>query len=392
MKILAIILAAGYSSRMGSFKPLLELGGQPALSRVCAAFKEFNIPCAVVTGHKAGALRPLIAELGAEEIYNPDFDGGMFTSIREGVRRAREQGCDGLLLAPVDCSLVEPRSIGLLLETVEKQPDRFSVVCFGGKKGHPLYIPAKVFDEILAHDGTNGLKGVSARYDSELIRVETLDEGVLLDMDTPENYEQMKSYLAGQEPQLRELLKNRRFILARHGSTRPHKDRTFIGSTDVPLSEKGVEEARAAAEYIRSLAPRAARVYASALSRARDSAVPIGAALGLDIVTDPRLAEMSLGDWDGRLIDEIKTLYPAEYEARGRDILGYKTPGGENFYELEYRVALCLRDILAADPSPDIIICAHKGVIQSILGILQCSSPDFSAKKPGKGEVIVWRK
>lgn len=391
MNIIAVILAGGYSSRMGSFKPLLELGGMPALSRVCAGFSSLGLPLCVVTGHNAEALRPLIAAAGAVEAYNPDFAGGMFTSIRAGVLHARNAGAEGLLLCPVDCSLVAPNSVRLVLDTAAAFPDRFSVACFGGKKGHPLYIPAKVFDEIIAHDGTNGLKGVTGHYDGELIRIETLDEGVLLDMDTPESYEQMKNYLSGCVPRLAELLPGRRFILARHGSTRPHREKTFIGRHDVPLSEQGQEEARAAAELIKSFSPECRRVYCSDLSRSVDSAEAIAAALGLKISPDPRLSELSLGEWDGCAISEIKRRFPAEYEQRGRDILGYKTPGGENFYELQYRVAQCLTELLAVDSSPDIVICAHKGVIQSILGLLGHKSPDFSAQTPAKGEVIVTR-
>lgn len=389
MNIISVILAAGYSSRMGSFKPLLELEGEPAISRLGRTFAGAGLPVCVVTGYNAAALRPLIAEKGWAEAHNPEFAEGMFTSIREGVRHAHRLGADGILLTPADCPLVKEASVIRLLDTVRQYPDRFSVTVFGGKKGHPLYIPAKAFEEILSHDGTNGLKGITRRYDGELIRVETLDEGVLLDMDTPGNYEHMKSFLAGRVPALAELLKNRRFILARHGSTEPQREKMFIGRWDVPLSEKGREEARAAADCIKTLGPRAKCVYCSDLSRARESAEAIAAALTLDTLPDPRLAELSLGCWDGLPIREIKSRFPEEYEARGRDILGYVTPGGENFYELQYRVALCLTDILAADPSPDLIICAHKGVIQSILGLLSCSSPDFSAQSPAKGEVLV---
>ncbi len=389
MNIIAVILAAGYSSRMGSFKPLLELEGEPAIARVCRSFSRLGLPLCVVTGHNGAALRPIIEKRGAVEAYNPDFAEGMFTSIREGVRYAHSQNADGVLLSPVDCSLVTSSAIKRVLDTAEANPDRFSVAVFGGKKGHPLYIPKKAFEEILAHDGTNGLKGVTRRYDGELIRVETLDEGVLLDMDTPEGYEHMKNYLVGSVPKLAELIKKRRFILARHGSTVPHGEKTFIGRHNVPLSDKGRQEARAAAELIKNLAPAAKTVYCSDLSRSRDSAEAIAAALGVQTHADPRLAELSLGQWDGLPISEVKRRFPEEYAERGRDILGYVTPGGENFYELQYRVALCLTDILAADPSPDIVICAHKGVIQSILGLLDCRNPDFSAQSPAKGEVVV---
>ena len=374
---------------MGSFKPLLELDGEPALARACRPFRDAGLPLCVVTGHGAEHLRPLIAGLGAAEVFNPDFAEGMFTSIRESVRYAKNAGAEGILLSPADCPLVASDSVKRVLDAAAAAPDRFSVAVFGGKKGHPLYIPAKAFDEILAHDGTNGLKGVTRRYDGELIRAETLDEGVLLDMDTPEGYGHLKNYLAGKVPKLAQLLKNRRFILLRHGSTEPQQEKMFIGRWDVPISEKGRDEARAAAERIKELAPAASRVYCSDLSRSADSAAFVAEALGIPAEEHSRLAELSLGTWDGLPISEVKRRFPAEYEARGKDILGYAPPEGENFYELQYRVALCMSNILAADPSPDIVICAHKGVIQSVLGLLSCSAPDFSAQTPAKGEIIV---
>lgn len=388
MKIFAIILAAGLSSRMGELKPLLDVGGETALARCCRVFAPAG-EVFVVTGHRREELAPVIAASGARELFNPGYAGGMFTSIRAGVARAAECGADGVLISPADCPLVPQSAVEAVLTAAEGAPSSLIVACFAGKKGHPLYIPRRLFGEILEHDGENGLRGVTARHEEELIRVETRSEGVLMDMDTPEAYRRLLDYAAGRTPTLVSLISGRRFILTRHGATRPFGEKTFIGSVDVPLSEKGREDAENAAREILRLHPEAARIYTSPLSRARDTAETVAAALGLPVCVDARLSELSLGEWDGLAIGEVRRRFPEMYAARGRNILGYRVPGGETFYELRQRTADFLRAALLEDPSPDLVIVSHRGVIRCVEALVTGVEPELTACRPEKGETLV---
>ena len=97
---------------------------------------------------------------------------------------------------------------------------------------------------------------------------------------------------------------------------------------------------------------------------------------------EPELRELSLGTWDGRLIEDIKTAFPEEYERRGRSLLTFKTEGGENFYDLRYRAGRCLAGILKKDPSRDILIVTHAGTITALRSAITGEDMDPLDKPP----------
>src|SRR5580692_5523389 len=81
-RMAAIILAAGYSSRMGEFKPLLPIGGATAFERCIGLFRASGVEEVIaVLGHRADQLQPLAERCGARCVVNPQFDGGMYSSI-----------------------------------------------------------------------------------------------------------------------------------------------------------------------------------------------------------------------------------------------------------------------------------------------------------------------
>ena len=205
-KIVGLILAAGYSSRMGAFKPLLQIGDMTAIEQVSSALKNAGITRIIgVTGFQRERLGSVFASEGILEAYNPDFDRGMFTSIKAGIAKAMEGAEDnapdvsgpaveGFFLMLVDSPLIPPEVLKLILREHEKDPSAFIVPCFRGKKGHPLFIPAQYGPEILAYDGEGGLKAITNRYEDRLIRLEVGTESVVLDMDTQEGYREILEY------------------------------------------------------------------------------------------------------------------------------------------------------------------------------------------------------
>lgn len=409
-KIVGLILMAGYSSRMGAFKPLLPIGDVTAVERVSSTLKNAGVTRIIgVTGFQRERLSSIFASEGILEAYNPDFDQGMFTSIKAGIAKAMEGSpTEGFFLMLVDSPLIPPEVLELILREHEKNPEAFIVPCFRGKKGHPLFIPAQYGPEILAYDGEGGLKAITSRHEDRLTRLEVGTEAVVLDMDTPEGYQEILEYYedhlkeargpvgqrsAGDEanPGLEEELKGKRLFLVRHGEIRQHKEKIFLGQTDIPLSEKGREQAASAAEELKRYGVSANRIYASDLSRAMETAEIIRDSLNLRAVEDdqgggnqnvtvipePRFREMALGEWDGRYISEIREKHPEEYRKRGENLLTYKYGNGsENFYDLQYRVIKGFQGILktereAEDKERDIVIVSHSGVIGVILSNLR---------------------
>lgn len=394
----AVILAAGLSSRMKAFKPLLPVAGRTAVEGLIESAKAAGIDdITVVSGHNREDLEQHIKAAGVKIVYNPEYKKGMLSSIKEGLNAASESGREGYLLMPVDCPLISVNVMRKLMNAGNdirgkaNSQSPFFVAAFEGKKGHPLLIPAHNIEEICRYDGEGGLAAVTDRH--EVIRVETGEEGCVLDMDTPEGYEDIINFTAkGFAREKMELLTARkRIFLVRHGETRQHAEPVFIGQYDVPLSEKGRIQGVALADEIvstirgdieaeapgmdkfgREAMPAIERIYASDLVRAGETAGiicdKINAILPKPVkVKSLRgLREIDLGAWDGRKISEIREEYPAEYENRGTNMMSFKLrgSGAENFYDMQYRVIGAFRELLRNDDAKNIIIVAHSGVIR----------------------------
>ncbi len=137
MKIYGLILAAGFSSRMGKLKALLPLDGCTVLSRCIRSLVNGGASDVfVVTGHKADKVGAEARVLGMHEIFNPDYAEGMFSSVRAGV-----QGLPGdtaaFLVLPVDIPLVRSSTIRALTFDYTSAPTDIIYPCFRGERGHP---------------------------------------------------------------------------------------------------------------------------------------------------------------------------------------------------------------------------------------------------------------
>lgn len=384
-----IVLAAGYSSRMGDFKPLLPVGGVPALQRSVEALRAAGAETAVVTGHRREELAELIPKLGAAELYNPDYGLGMFTSVLTGLRHFAARGAEGVLLLPCDCAAVPKEAVRQLLACAGNKGE-YALPTYEGKNGHPLWIPARYFREILEFSGEGGLKGARLLHEDSLLRLPMPWEGTVLDMDTPRDYAALCAYAAGDG--LGELIKGRRFFLLRHGDTEKHSGKIVMGRYDARLSDLGREQMRRAGEDLAKRSLRARALYVSPLRRARDSAGLVNAALGLPLREEEGFSEISLGAWDGRLIEDVKKEWPAEYARRGEYLTSYRfDEGSESFYMVQHRVRRTLLRILQEDPGPDVLILSHAGVIKCLYGLLQGRNIDwaFDRCRPAKGELTV---
>jgi molybdenum cofactor cytidylyltransferase len=186
----AIILAAGYSSRMGRFKPLLPMGGKTVVERVVDVFKENNIRnIYVVSGHRASDLRRAVQSSGVRIVENPGYDKGMFSSVKAGVEHLDIEKTEGFFVAPADICLVRPLTIRLLATACEKKPGKIVHPCFDSKRGHPPLIPASLASVILTGETDGSLKTILEQFEHLAIEVQVPDRHILFDMNRPEDYE-----------------------------------------------------------------------------------------------------------------------------------------------------------------------------------------------------------
>jgi molybdenum cofactor cytidylyltransferase len=184
-RLAAIVLAAGYSSRMGAHKPLLPLGGATVLRAAIDTFRDVARDVVVVAGHRAAELEPEVSPSGARLVHNPEFDRGMFTSVVAGVR-ALPSGVDGAFVLPADIPFVRPHTARLMADAFARGGPEIVHPVFHGRRGHPPLFSARVFRDILAgSDG--GLRRVLALHDARAIGLDVFDEGILVDLDTPDD-------------------------------------------------------------------------------------------------------------------------------------------------------------------------------------------------------------
>lgn len=187
----ALILAAGCSTRMGQFKPLLPIAGTTVVAQVIAMFRAAGIErIGVVTGHRAEDIEPVVDRLGATVVRNVNFQQGMYSSIQAGVDSLLPT-VDACFLLPVDIPLVRPESVTALAQAFATRRAPITYPRFNGQRGHPPLVSSALFGEILAGKGEGGLRELLKKHQPESADVDVLDEGVLLDMDTPEDYAQL---------------------------------------------------------------------------------------------------------------------------------------------------------------------------------------------------------
>jgi broad specificity phosphatase PhoE len=154
-------------------------------------------------------------------------------------------------------------------------------------------------------------------------------------------------------------------LLARHGETDDNVEPLrFQGWQDTPLNETG---RRQAAQLAETVAERAiASLWASDLSRARETAEIVGRRIGMTPTLDARLREGNRGRWEGHLFREIAEAEPELYAAWQRAGADFRFPGGESLQDQQDRVGAALEDIHRAGPLPALVVC-HGGSIRVML-------------------------
>ncbi|MGE5707859.1 MAG: nucleotidyltransferase family protein [Bacteroidota bacterium] len=181
----AIVTAAGFSSRMGSLKALLDWQGKPLLLHQLERLKGFG-QLIVVTGHEAARLRTLIPSIPpAREVFNPDYPTGRTGSLLAGFRALAP--ARAILVAAVD----QPIEDGLpeaLVQALEEHPYAFPV--HDGRRGHPLVFRGDLLPELCTiSEETEGLRGISRKYRAEAVAVPWASPSIFADLNTPADQE-----------------------------------------------------------------------------------------------------------------------------------------------------------------------------------------------------------
>ncbi|NWG76551.1 MAG: nucleotidyltransferase family protein [Rubrivivax sp.] len=185
----AIVLAAGRSSRMGAFKPLLPFGEGTVIERVLSMCAEAEVGAIrVVVGWNAERLIPLLEGRGVPWVRNAKFAEGMYSSLQLGVKGLPDD-VEAFFVLPGDMPLVRAETFRRLAAVWGPGQARVLYPCFAGRRGHPPLIAASLIPAILGEAPAGGLRELLACHATEAHDVDCDDPGMLVDIDTPKDYE-----------------------------------------------------------------------------------------------------------------------------------------------------------------------------------------------------------
>jgi len=156
-----------------------------------------------------------------------------------------------------------------------------------------------------------------------------------------------------------------RLCLIRHGQTDWNLEGRYQGQGDVPLNEKGREQARTVAEELRGQTVTA--LYASDLKRAMETAEIIRTVVNLPVIPEARLREIDQGEWEGQLVEVIKARYTELWTQHTVDPASIRPPGGETIRDVAKRVHAAVDDIVRLHPNEDVLIVSHGLALATIL-------------------------
>lgn len=185
----AVILSAGESSRMGRAKALLPIGEGSFIERIVAAVGKTRIDkIVVVLGHNAAELEKQIRRLPVTIVVNKNYARGQLSSLIAALDCLEKENLDGILLHLVDHPFIDAALVERMIERFYDSRKLIVVPTYRGRRGHPVIFSRALFDELRRAPLDQGAKTVVRAHAADTLEVETDEEGITFDIDTPEDY------------------------------------------------------------------------------------------------------------------------------------------------------------------------------------------------------------
>lgn len=193
MKISGLIVAAGLSSRMKDFKPLMEIGKKPLIINTINSLKQSGIEdINIVVGYRREDIENCIKNQNVNIIYNNKYESTfMYDSFKLGLDKVKNS-CDAIIFLPGDVGFVSKYTIDLLIQEISKKQIKIVYPIYKNTIGHPPIISSECFEYLLNYNGKNGLKGGLDHFERESKEINTPDKFILCDMDYKEDFYKVK--------------------------------------------------------------------------------------------------------------------------------------------------------------------------------------------------------
>jgi CTP:molybdopterin cytidylyltransferase MocA len=188
--IYGIILAAGESSRMRIPKALLKIGEETFAEAIARKMMECGFVPVLIAGYHAHEIRENFKNrLQIEILENPHYQEGQFSSLKEGLKNLQNTN-EGVIVWPVDQPLVKAETALAIVNAFQRGRSPVTIPVLQSKRGHPVVYGPEAVQTILSMDRSHTAKDLQAIYGDKISFVEVDDPGILIDIDTPEDYRQ----------------------------------------------------------------------------------------------------------------------------------------------------------------------------------------------------------
>lgn len=175
---------------MGCCKQLLYISGKPVIRWCLDGLHTGGVnDIVVVLGPTGGKIADVISDYGLKIAWNNDPTSDMAGSLKVGLKALPDRAT-AVLVLPVDHPLVSPRTTRVMLATHPEDPGRIIIPVHQGRKGHPVVFPRPVVEELFT---LRTLRDVVRRDSARLRLVEVDDEGILLNLNTPDDLREIRS-------------------------------------------------------------------------------------------------------------------------------------------------------------------------------------------------------
>ena len=185
----AVVLAAGFSRRMGAFKPLLPFGATSILQQIVWTMRNAGVgTLRVVVGSNAHLVIPILDRDSVPWVMNERYAEGMYSSVQTGVQDL-PTAVAAFFLMPGDMPLVRGETLARLIAEWDERPGGILYPCHAGRRGHPPLIAGTYIPEILRETPPGGLRTLLNRHAAKAREIPCDDPGILQDLDTPDAYQ-----------------------------------------------------------------------------------------------------------------------------------------------------------------------------------------------------------
>lgn len=199
MRYGAVVVAAGLSSRMGDFKPLLPLNGKTVIENTLDGLLNSNVEKIVlVLGFKGDEIEKIISKKYDDEVlivYNHKFEeSDMMTSVKIGLSKIEKYNYNAVFILPGDIPSIESKTYTKLQKHFEIGQSLVIFPSLNGRQKHPPLISKDIINYLINFNEDGGLRKAFLPFKEKTTYCNIDDFGCAIDIDTPKDYKNLLKY------------------------------------------------------------------------------------------------------------------------------------------------------------------------------------------------------